>query len=216
MKIAYIHLLLFLFSALISCNDGRFISPGIRSNMYLAEGVRTNSYPIENRVFVKAITLNQGNFDAIKEDINNFTNTKVTKKEIERLYSLDLKSKFGFLIFVGSRKRDSKAELVDLSIETRVNNCEPVAKIIYPYSFIIFDRLGLGILRPHIFSYPKYPVEAYAWQYEPTASNVDIWTKETLRALVLFSDKCASQMVNSLTVQISDLERNQNSYSFGF
>ncbi|RHX83410.1 hypothetical protein DLM75_23975 [Leptospira stimsonii] len=53
---------------LISCNAGRFISPGLRSNMYLAEGVRTNSYLIENRVFVKAIALNQNNFETIKED----------------------------------------------------------------------------------------------------------------------------------------------------
>lgn len=101
-------------------------------------------------------------------------------------------------------------------IDAKINECEPIEKIKYPYDFVVFDRLGAGPYQPQVFSYPKYPVETYAWQYEPTASNVDIWTKETLRVLVLFPDKCASQKVNSLTVQISDLERNQNSYSFGF
>ncbi|PJZ28329.1 hypothetical protein CH378_18600 [Leptospira kmetyi] len=183
--------------------------------MYLKEGLRLNT-PLDSKIYVKAIPLNSSNFEFIKDDVNNYTDAKVSKEEIEKLYNLDLKGKTGFLLMIGSRKRDSKSELLNLKLETKLNHCFPIEKIVFPYSFIVFDRLGLGILRPHIFSYPKYPIESYNWQYEPTASNVDIWTKETLRVLVFFSDRCVSKEENPLVVDISDPEKNQNSYSFKF
>lgn len=183
--------------------------------MYLKEDLHLNT-PLDNKIFVKAISLNSSNIESIKDDVNNFTDTKFSKEEVERLYNFDLKNRFGFLLMIGSRKRDSKSELVNLRIEAKLNHCSPVEKIVFPYSFIVFDRLGLGILRPHVFAYPKYPTDSYNWQYEPTASNVDIWTKETLRVIVLFSDQCISKKENPLVVEISDKEQNKNSYSFSF
>ncbi|RHX83659.1 hypothetical protein [Leptospira stimsonii] len=213
MKIILRSSLSFLILFMISCNDGRFVSPGIRSNIYLKENLRSSS-PIDNKIFVKAVRLNPDNFESIKEDANNYTDTKVTKEEVEKLFNLDLKSRIGFLLIIGSRRRDSKSELVNLSVEPKLSDCLPAEKIVFPYTFIVFDRLDLGILRPHIFAYPKYPSESYSWQYEPTASNVDIWTKETLRVLIFFPESCFSQKNIPLIVEISDQEKNKNSYSF--
>ncbi|PJZ39949.1 hypothetical protein CH370_18635 [Leptospira kmetyi] len=181
--------------------------------MYLKEGLRSHN-PIENKIFVKTISLNQDDFEFIKEDVNNFTDTKVTKMEIESIDSLSLKSKIGFLLIIGSRKRDSKKELENLIIDPKLNQCAPIEKVTYPYSFMVFDRLGAGPYQQQIFSYPKYPTDAYNWQYEPTASNVDIWTKETLRVIVLFPESCVSEKGVSLVVEIRDKEENKNSYSF--
>lgn len=183
--------------------------------MYLKEGLRSKNV-IDSKIFAIAIKLDSGNIELIKEDQNNFTDTKVTKEEIEKLYSLNLESKIGFLLMIGSRRKDSKLELIDLKIDAKLNDCPSVDEIIFPYTFIIFDRLGLGILRPHVFSYPKYPIELYNWQYEPTASNVDIWTKETLRLLVFFPSSCASQNRFPLKIEITDKEKNRNSFSFEY
>ncbi|TGK26936.1 hypothetical protein [Leptospira stimsonii] len=202
---------------LISCNDGRFISPGIRSNMYLKENARPYNL-LSYQYNVKTVRLNAENIEQIKLDLNNYTDQKVTKSEIEKLYGIDLGSKIGFLIMIVKSKgnTEDKQLLVNLVIDTKINECEPIEKIKYPYNFVVFDRLGAGPYQPQVFSYPKYPVEAYAWQYEPTASNVDIWTKETLRALVLFSDKCVSKDRTSLQIELSDKSKNRVAYSFSY
>lgn len=88
MKIYKQYLIFYLTLLLISCKDGLHISPGIRSNMYLKEDLHLNT-PLDNKIFVKAISLNSSNIESIKDDVNNFTDTKVSKEEVERLYNFD-------------------------------------------------------------------------------------------------------------------------------
>lgn len=218
-KFSFGRLICFAALLLFSCNDGAFISPGIRSNMYLKERLRSYNL-LSHKYSVKVITLTSGNIEQIKQDINNFTDTKVTQTQFEKMFEVDLKSKVGFLIIVSNSRNmdwESQSSIKDLKINSSIDGCLPIEKIEYPYNFIVFDRLGAGPYQQQIFSYPKYPVEKYQWQLVPTASNVDIWTKETTRSLVFFSDTCLrSGPPPQLKVDLFKKESEKISYFFSF
>lgn len=202
---------------LFSCNDGAFISPGIRSNMYLKESLRPYNL-LSHKYSVKVIKLTSENIEQIKQDINNFTDTKVTQAQLEKMFEVDLKSKVGFLIIVSNSQNkdwESQSFAKDLKINSSIEDCLPIEKIEYPYNFIVFDRLGAGPYQQQIFSYPKYPVEKYQWQLVPTASNVDIRTKETIRNIVFFSNACLRKgLYHQLKVDLFKKDSEKISYFF--
>lgn len=74
--------------------------------MYLREDTRPYDL-LSYQYNLKTIRLNAENIEQIKLDLNNYTDQKVTKSEIEKLYGLDLDSKIGFLIMIGKSKSNT-------------------------------------------------------------------------------------------------------------